>query len=100
MIAKYNRLSFVYGVPGIVLQFGGALAAGFGRGTIASFAVIFVPFGTVLLLAGLAYYAKAKGQSPAWCAAAFLSILGLFLLLLLEDRSGSVPGAGEKHEKT
>ena len=37
--------------------------------------------GTALLLAGFAYYAKAKGRHPAWCLMAFLSIIGLIVLL-------------------
>jgi len=99
MIAKYNRLSFMYGVPGIVLQIGGYFIAAFSQSGPASLAILFVPFGTIFLLAGLAYYAKAKGQSSAWCVAAFLSILGLLLLLLLEDKSDSMPTTGEEHEK-
>jgi hypothetical protein len=40
-------------------------------------------FGTVLLLVGLAYYAKAKGRNPAWCLFAFLSII----LACLKDKA-------------
>lgn len=68
MIAKYNSKSFLYGVPGILLQIGGNIAAQFaadptvsGIGTAASI------LGTILLLVGLAFYAKAKGRNPAWC---------------------------------
>jgi hypothetical protein len=99
MIARYNRLSFVYGVPGIVMQIAGNFMAGFGQGALASLGVFFMLFGTVLLMIGLAYYAKAKGQSWAWCAAAFLSILGLLLLLLLQDKSESTYDAGEGHDE-
>jgi hypothetical protein len=83
MIARYNRWSFVFGVPG-VFTFSGALL---------------LVFGTVLLMIGLVYYAKARGQSPAWCIAAFLSIFSLGLLLLLGDKSGSAQGVGGEHEK-
>jgi hypothetical protein len=104
MIARYNRWSFVFGVPGVTLQIVGRLmmmhASQQGGPTPSAWlwygAMV---LGTVLLMIGLAYYAKAKGQSFAWCIAAFLSILGLLLLLLLEDRSESTRGVGEKHEK-
>ena len=43
--------------------------------------------GTVLLLEGFAYYAKAKGRNPAWCLMAFLSIIGLIVLACLKDRT-------------
>ena len=43
--------------------------------------------GTVLLLIGLAFYAKAKGRHPAWCLMAFLSLIGLIVLALLKDKA-------------
>jgi len=104
MIARYNRWSFVFGVPGITLQIVGQLMmmqvsqpGGPTDSTWFWFGAIVL--GTVLLLIGLAYYAKAKGQSWAWCVAAFLSVLGLLLLLLLEDKSPSTREAGEEREK-
>ena len=99
MIARYNHLSFVFGVPGIAMQIAGHFMAGLGQGATASLGALFMVLGLFALMIGLAYYAKAKGQSWAWCVAAFLSILGLLLLLLLQDRSGSTSGAGEEHEK-
>jgi hypothetical protein len=92
MIARYNRWSFVFGVPGIILQIAGTFIGPWG-------AYSSILLGTVLLMIGLGYYAKAKGQSFAWCAAGFLSVLGLLLLLLLEDKSESTQGVGERHEK-
>ena len=81
MITRYNSKSLVYGVPGIILQIGGrigslSLTDRFASGLF-SFAML---AGTVLLLVGLAYYAKAKGRHPAWCLMAFLSIIGLIVL--------------------
>ena len=93
MIARYNRWSFVFGVPGIALQIAGNFIGSWGP------AYSSILLGTILLMIGLGYYAKAKGQSFAWCAAGFLSVLGLLLLLLLEDKSESTRGAGEEHEK-
>jgi len=99
MIAKYNRWSFVFGVPGVFLQITGYFMAGLGQGATASLGAVFMVFGVFALMIGLAYYAKAKGQSWAWCAAAFLSILGLLLLLILEDKTKSTSGDGEHHAK-
>jgi apolipoprotein N-acyltransferase len=99
MIARYNRLSFAYGVPGIAMQIAGCFMSGLGQGDVGLFGVVFLMFGILSLMIGLAYYAKAKGQSWAWCAAAFLSILGLLLLLLLEDKSQASRRPGEEHEK-
>ncbi len=99
MIVRYNRLSFVYGIPGIALQIVGYFMAGLGQGTAASLGAFFMVLGIIALMIGLAYYAKAKGQSWAWCAAGLLSILGLLLLLLLQDKSEPTSAAGEKHEK-
>jgi hypothetical protein len=44
-----------------------------------------VLLGTVLLFVGLAYYAMAKGRSPAWCLLALLSLIGLIVLACLPD---------------
>ncbi len=46
-----------------------------------------VLLGTVLLIIGLVYYAKAKGRHPAWGIMGLLSIIGLIVLALLKDRS-------------
>jgi len=78
MIAQYNRKSFYWGVPGIILQFGGLFVdalQGFGL------------LGTILLLVGLGYYAKAKGRNWAWGLFAFLPIIGIIVLLCLKDES-------------
>jgi hypothetical protein len=75
MIKKYNNISLAWGGPGILVQiFGKAMND-----------PIFVVLGTVLLMIGLAYYAKAKGRSSAWCLLGFLSIFGLIILGLLKD---------------
>jgi hypothetical protein len=86
MIRKYNNISLALGIPGLVLQVAGKLME--------NNAVLVV--GLLLLLAGFAYYAKAKGRSPAWCLLAFLSIIGLIILACLKDhhaarRRGDTP---------
>ncbi len=55
MIAKYNNVSLLLGVPGIGLQMAGAWRD----------QPPLLLVGTVLLFAGFAFYAKAKGRSPA-----------------------------------
>ncbi len=86
MIRKYNNISLALGIPGLVLQVAGKLME--------NNAVLVV--GLLLLLAGFAYYAKAKGRSPAWGLLAFLSIIGLIILACLKDhhaarRRGDTP---------
>lgn len=85
MIQEYNRKSFIFGVPGLILQIAGRLmmnpTESGGLGALVAL------LGTVLLLVGFAFYAKAKGRHPAWCLMAFLSIIGLIVLALLKDKS-------------
>ena len=77
MIKRYNNISLAFGVPGLLLQIAGGVMHQ---------PLIVIP-GTVLLMIGLAYYAKAKGRHPAWCLMGFLSIIGLIILALLKDRA-------------
>ena len=87
MIAEYNRKSFVFGIPGIILQ----IAGNFMRtpdGVFTPLGALVLLAGTVLLLVGLMFYAKAKGRHGAWCLFAFLSLIGLIVLACLKDRSG------------
>lgn len=99
MIPKYNTLSFVWGVPGLIIQIAGVLFRDFSSTTlIKGQLVITNPFlynlcqilslaGTIIFLVGLAYYAKAKGRSPWWCLFAFLSLIGLIVLACLKDHA-------------
>jgi hypothetical protein len=77
MIARYNNYSLALGIPGLLIQIGGLVAQ---RPPITL-------VGTVLLMAGLAFYAKAKGRSPAWCLMGFLGLIGLIVLALLKDQA-------------
>ena len=81
MIAKYNKISLAVGSPGIILQIAGIIMS----------SLLVQLLGTVLLLVGLVYYAKAKGRSPVWCLFAFLSIIGLIVLACLKDKSTDLP---------
>ena len=82
MIKRYNNISFVYGVPGLLLQIGGRGAMANGSERLGFLAI---SLGTVLLMIGLVHYAKSKGRHPAWCLMGFLSIIGLIVLACLKD---------------
>lgn len=88
MIARLNRRSLLIGVPGFVLQHIGVwlLMDRYGPNTLALLAMVFLFAGTLMFLIGLAYYAKAKGQSGAWGLLGFLSFIGWIWLALLPDR--------------
>ncbi len=82
MIKKYNDVSLATGIPGLVIQVIGYIAN----------QPIIIIIGTILLLFGFAYYAKAKGRHPAWCLMAFLSLIGLIVLGLLKDYAKETTG--------
>lgn len=81
MIKKYNNISLAWGVPGLVIQTAGILCD----------QPLVMWLGSLLFLVGLAYYAKAKRQHPAWCLMAFLSIIGILVLGCLKDRGAAPP---------
>jgi hypothetical protein len=92
MIKKYNNLSFVFGVPGILLRFLSFVPIVLFTSSrsrdmgIAFLGGIFLfVVGTALLLAGLGYYAKSRGRSWAYCFFAFLGLIGLIVLMCLKD---------------
>ena len=87
MIKAYNNKSLALGLPGFVLQFAGLLVKNF-RPELARLGSVLLLLGTALLMAGLAYYAMAKGRNPAWCLMAVFSLLGFIVLGLLKDHSG------------
>jgi hypothetical protein len=81
------------GGPGIILQIGGQLTA-VNKNSPQSLALLgeaAMFIGTVLLITGLCYYAKAKGHSPVWGLAGLLSCLGLLILALLKDKAKDIP---------
>jgi hypothetical protein len=79
MITRYNRISLAIGIPGAILQFLGFESKELIGPVIAA-------IGTILLLIGLAYYLKAKGQSPIWCILAFFWLFGIIALSFFPDR--------------
>ena len=86
MIAKYNRKSLMFGAPGITLQIGSYIALESSWSAVSPVILsLSLLTGTGLLLVGIAYYAKAKGQHPALCVLGLLSIIGLVVLSTLPD---------------
>ena len=85
MIKRYNNMSLAIAIPGLIIQIAGRFMMGDEQETLG---VLITLLGTMMLLVGFAYYAKAKGRSPVWCLAAFLSLIGLIILALLKDKSG------------
>lgn len=77
---RYTRLSLVIGIPGLVIQIAGA----FGN---MNFLTI---VGGLMFIIGLAFYAKAKGQSGWWGLMGFLWLIGLLILAKLPDKSEKV----------
>lgn len=77
MIARYNNISLILGIPGIIIQAAGIFTQ----------RPLVTIIGTLVLLGGFAYYALAKGRSPVWCLAAFFGLIGLIILALLKDRA-------------
>lgn len=94
MIAEYNRKSLYWGIPGAFIQLGGisvqASQASGNPGIMMTPAELagarFVLLvGTVLLMIGLYYYAKAKGRNGFWGLFGFLGIIGVVVLACLKD---------------
>lgn len=74
VIAEYNHLSLLFGIPGIMLVVIGSVSAS---------RLLWCP-GIVMYFVALAYYAKAKGRSAAYCFWGFLSLFGWIALVLLK----------------
>lgn len=80
MIAQYNRTSLWWGIPGLLLRWIGVSVLG-------TAGVVMIVLGTIMLIVGFAYYAKAKARRPAWCLMGFAGLIGLIVLGLLKDRA-------------
>jgi hypothetical protein len=125
MTTRYNRWSFVFGVPGLALLFAAGDTTD-AEDNLTLLGEFFSLFGFALLLIGLAFYAKAKGRCPAWCLLPWLCsmgwilltlvrgqfaptdlrlgpvlfVIGWIVLALLRDQSKPTSEAGENHEQT
>jgi hypothetical protein len=83
MIARYNNISLALGVPGLVIQIVGNVMRV--QPEHEAIGALLLLVGSGLLIAGLAYYAVAKGRNPAWGLMGLLSILGIIVLACLKD---------------
>jgi len=87
MDANLNRVSLYWGVPGLTIQTLGYIVANvMVEPLMALFFLLVSVAGTVLLLVGLGYYAKAKGHSPVWGLLGLLSCVGIVVLAVLPDK--------------
>ena len=95
MIPEYNSKSLAIGLPGLLFQIGGALARMYlihkhgGELNAALFwtTLVVQVIGSIMLIVGLAYYAKAKGYHGALGFLGVLSCIGLVILAVLPDRA-------------
>ena len=75
MIKGLNNKSLAYGIPGLLVQ-----SVGFFLHPLVALA------GSILLIVGLGYYARAKGHSGYLGLLGLLSWLGVLVLVALKDR--------------
>ncbi|OHB63409.1 MAG: hypothetical protein A2Y76_13970 [Planctomycetes bacterium RBG_13_60_9] len=95
MIGHYIRDNFHWCVIwGIILQcLGGLIPLAPSRPLLTVLGWLMLAAGTLLMLVGFAFYAKAKGRSPAWSLLSLASILGWIVLISLTAKpSPSVSG--------
>ncbi len=75
-----NTWSFVFGIPGLILQATGNMMYGTtGRGV----GLLVLLVGTALLIVGLGFYARSRGQSGVYGLLGLLSCIGLVILAVL-----------------
>jgi len=82
MIKRYNNQSFLFCIPGFIIQ-----ALAWDSSSVID-GLVFAIAGTALMVIGGGFYAKAKGRSMKWGLVGFAGILGVICLGLLQDRSG------------
>jgi hypothetical protein len=90
MIKRYNNLSFLFFIPGVLAQIVGLILSEKYQtpGPLSIVALLLILGGTIMAFIGFGYYANAKGRSMLWGTAAFIGLPGLLVLSLLKDRSG------------
>jgi hypothetical protein len=81
-ISRLNILSFAFAIPGILLQVvaGGARGAAQGQHASEGGALALQGLGSILIIVGLALYARMKGRSGALGLLGLLSCIGLIIL--------------------
>lgn len=105
MDARLGKQILVLGGSGVLLQTGGVLwAAAETRNPLPALEPEHYPFwpgaivftGSVLLICGLALYARAKGRTGWWGLMGLVSIPGLLVLALLPDLLPAPAGEGDR----
>jgi hypothetical protein len=90
MVKRYNNLSLLYFVPGLIIQVAGLVLF---NNTVSPqplniLSAGLIIAGTLMAVTGFGYYAKAKGRSMFWGICGFIGFPGLLMLSTLKDRSG------------
>jgi uncharacterized membrane protein YjjB (DUF3815 family) len=89
VIKRYNNLSFLFFIPGVIMQIAGLVMTKPAESADPELLPLLLLLGgTALAFVGFAYYAMAKGRSALWGFCGFLGLIGLIVLALLKDRSG------------
>lgn len=79
-IERLNRISLLLGAPGLLLQVVGQIVGDEPYVLLGSGLTV---AGTILLIAGLASFARMRGRSGWWAALGLLSCFGLLALIVL-----------------
>jgi len=89
MIKRYNRISLLFGASGLALCLVGPLAGKllayeFENNALLLVGLVVACSGMALLLLGLVYYAKSKGQAEKW---AWSGLITPWILYFLPDKT-------------
>jgi hypothetical protein len=82
--AHWNRLSFVWGIPGIVALIVYAVVSI--NDPASRISAISYIANTILLGVGFGYYAKYKGHHPAWALVGLFMCFGILIMACLKDK--------------
>ena len=79
MIKRYNNLSFLFFIPGIVAQVTGFMLEDKYElpEPMAILTLVLLIGGTLMAITGFGFYAKAKGRNPIWGLVGFVGLPGL-----------------------
>jgi hypothetical protein len=90
--AFQNGMSFLFGVPGLLLGFVSVLALNAAEQGPSPAAVLIAAVlavvGAALLMTGLCFAAMYKGLHPAWALLGLLHLIGFIILAVLPDQKG------------
>ena len=89
MIRRYNNLSFLFFIPGIIIQVVASMRLPHdgSKTPIDVGTICLLTVGALLCITGFAFYAKAKGRNIAWGLFGMIGLIGALLLSQLKDQS-------------